>query len=126
MLLIFQDTIVLLSNLRYLPGIILPFKAKDSSDEFYLDFSGCRDTILQLGLFILESAMILFAVPVILILPGAFSLAAVMACCLVIFLMCYPMEGPDVIYSNMSKYTLGQAEQHKDERWLFVNGCIVG
>ena len=124
--LVVEDTIVLLSNLRYLLGIVLPFRAKDSSDEFYLDFSGVRDMVLQLGLFVLEACLIVVALPVVLIMPGAFSIAAWTVCGFIVYLISRPMEGPDVLYSNMTNYTLGQAEQHKDERWLFVNGCIVG
>ena len=124
--LILQDTGVLISNLKFLPGIVLPFKANNPSDEFYLNLMGLRDTLLQGGLFLLETILLLLAAPVILILPGALWMIVWAACSLAIYLLCKPMEGPTVVYSNMSDETLALAEQHKDERWLFVNGCIVG
>lgn len=121
-----QDAYVLITNLRYLPGIFLPFRTQNSSSEFYPDVSGVRDAILQGVLFAVETLLLLSAIPVILVAPGAVSLTISTACFLLIYLLCKPFQGPKVRYSNMSKETHYQAEQHKDERWLFVNGCMVG
>lgn len=38
--------------LPYLPNIFVPFKAKESSDELYLNVHGARDMILQSWLMI--------------------------------------------------------------------------
>lgn len=124
--LILQDAFVLITNLRYLPGTFLPFGTKDPSNELYLDPSGVREQVLQGGLFVMEIVILLLAIPTILILPGVLSTAICTVCCLTVYLLCSPIEGPKVIYSNMSEETLGQAEQHKNERWLFINGCMVG
>ena len=124
--LLLQDTAVLLANLRYLSNVFLPFKAQDSSDELYLDLKGIRDDVLQAFIFLLELALLLLAVPAILILPGALWMSALAIGCLVVYLLCKPMEGPTVLYSNMSEETLALAEQHRGERWLFINGVMVG
>ena len=124
--LLLQDTAVLLANLRYLPNVFLPFKAQDSSDELYLDLRGIRDDVLQAFVFMLESALLFLAAPAILILPGGLWMAALTIGCLAVYLLCKPMEGPTVLYSNMTEETLALAEQHRNERWLFINGVLVG
>ena len=45
MRLMIQDAGVLLTMLPYLPNIFLPLKAKDSSDELYMNVQGARDAI---------------------------------------------------------------------------------
>ena len=120
------DTWVLLTNIRYLPNIILPFKTTKSSDELYLDFPGIRESIIQCVLFVLEAVLLLVAIPLYVILPGALWILVVAVCCLTVYGLCKPIEGPTVLHSNMNGATLALADQHRDERWLFVNGCIVG
>lgn len=121
-----EDLSVLFVNLRYLPNVLLPFKAKSSTDELYFDLSGIKDGVLQGGLFVLESHLFLLAIPAILVLPGALWIGLLAMGCLLVYLLCKPIDGPAVLYSTMSEETLTLAEQHKDERWLFVNGIIVG
>lgn len=121
-----QDAGVLFTMLPYLPNVFLPFKATDPSNELYLDLSGTRDMILQSWLLIMETVLLILGVPALLILPGIVSITAIALSSLVIYLISKPMEGPRVAYSNMNDATLAIAEQHKDERWLFVNGCATG
>jgi len=124
--LMLQDAGVLINNLRYLPGIVLPFKTKKKSDELYLNISGTAGIILQGSLFVIETVLLLLTFPFFLILPGGVWAAGLGVCYLAIYFLCMPIEGPAVLYSNMSKTTQALAESHKDERWLFVNGCMVG
>ena len=124
--LMLQDTGVLLANLRYLPGIVLPFKTSQSSDEFYLDFSGIRDAFVQGVLFMLETIFLVLAIPAFLILPGSLWIVVCAVGGLIVYGLCKPIEGPTVVYSNISEETLATANQHRDERWLFINGCMVG
>ena len=124
--LLMQDAGVLVTMLPYLPNIFLPLKAKDQSCELYPNLLGLRDAVLQGWLFIMETLLLLLIVPAILILPGVISLAAFAMCCLTIYLASHPMDGSRIAYSNLDGETLVMAEQHKDERWLFVNGCATG
>lgn len=124
--LLFQDADVLFRLLPYLPNVILPFRTKDPTSELYLSsLVGVRDMILQSWLLIIETALLLFALPAILILPGIVSMTGFALSCLIIWLISKPMEGPRIVYSSMNDLTRAMAEQHRDERWLFVNGCIT-
>ena len=124
--LMLQDTGVLIANLRYLPDIVLPFKGKNSSDEFYLDCSGYKDIIVQSLLLIIEALSLIVAIPAFLILPGLAWMTVCAACSVLVYGLSKLIEGPTVVYSNMSKETVVMANQHRSERWLFINGCIVG
>lgn len=124
--LMMQDAGVLVTTLPYLPYIFLPLRATDKSSELYLNMQGIRDMLLQCWLFIMETNLLLMAAPAILLLPGAVSMIATALCCLTIYLSAYPMEGPRITESMMTSLTEATASQHKDERWLFVNGCATG
>ncbi|KAK4694602.1 hypothetical protein P7C71_g3005, partial [Lecanoromycetidae sp. Uapishka_2] len=124
--LMMQDAGVLITMLPYLPYIFLPLRANDESSELYLNLQGARDMLLQSWLFIMETNLLLMAVPAFLALPGAFSITAIVLCSVTVYLVAYPMEGPRLAESNMDSLTETMAGQHKDERWLFVNGCATG
>ena len=124
--LMLMDAGVLITMLRYLPNIFLPFKASHADDELSLSFMNVQNLALQGVLFVFETIILLLALPAILVLPGALWIAAWAACCTIVYLAVKPIEGPTVVYSNMSEETLRMAKQHKNERWLFVNGCAVG
>ena len=82
--------------------------------------------LLQSWLFIMETNLLFMAVPALLLFPGAVCMTAMALCCLTIYLVAYPMRGPRVTQSKMDSLTEAMAGQHKDERWLFVNGCATG
>ena len=126
MRLMIQDAGVLLTMLPYLPNIFLPLKAKDSSDELYMNMQGARDTTLQGWLMIMETSVLLMAPLALLILPGLVSMTVIALYSLTVYLVSWPMEGPDVTYSKMDDTTRALAENHRDERWLFVNGTATG
>jgi len=124
--LLMQDAGVLITMLPYLPNIFLPLRANDESSELYLNIKGVRDMLLQSWLFIMETNFLFMAAPALLLFPGAVCMTAMALCCLTIYLVAYPMEGPRVTQSKMDSLTEALAGQHKDERWLFVNGCATG
>ncbi|KAL6718464.1 hypothetical protein ACLMJK_004555 [Lecanora helva] len=124
--LLLQNIGVLFTTFRYLPDAILPLKPQGPGNELYPDLAEIRYGILQGWLFLFESVVFLSAIPITLVLPGAISTAILSICCLIIYLSSKPMEGPLVLYSNLCAEMLALAEQHKDERWLFVNGIMVG
>ena len=124
--LMIQDVGVLVTMLPYLPYIFLPVKTKDPSSECYPSLEGVRDILVQGWLFIMEASLLLMSPFVLLVLPGALSLLAIAMCYLTVYLATWPLEGPDVTYSDMDEKTEALAEQHRDERWLFINGTATG
>ena len=124
--LLIQDVGVLITMLPYLPYIFLPFKTDDPSAECYLSLEGARDILLQGWLLIMEASLLLISPFVLLALPGTLSVLAIAMCYLTVYLVTWPLEGPDITYSNMDEDTEALAEQHGDERWLFINGTATG
>ena len=120
--LLLQDTGVLITMLPYLPNIFLPFRTNDPSSECYLSLAGAGNILLQGWLFIMEASLLLISPIVLLILPGTLSVLALATC----YLITWPLEGPDITYSNMDETTEARAEQHRDERWIFINGTATG
>ena len=124
--LLLQDAGVLITMLPYLPDIFLPFRTNDPSSECYLSLAGAGNILLQGWLFIMEACLLLISPFVLLLLPGTLSVLAIAMCYLTVYLVTWPLEGPDVTYSNMDEKTEALAEQHRDERWLFINGTATG
>ena len=124
--LLIQDAGVLITMLPYLPYIFLPFNTNDPSSECYLSLAGVGNILLQGWLFIMEASLLFMSPFVLLLLPGALSVFAIALCYVTVYLVTWPLEGPDVTYSNMDETTEALAEQHRDERWLFINGTATG
>ena len=124
--LLVRDAGVLLKMLRYLPWLFLPLKTADGSGELYMSVKTTRDLMLQACLFIFE-VILLVAAPIIgLVLPGGLLLLATLLCCLGIRSLSLPMQGQRILYSKMDEATVQSAKEHKDERWVFINGCMTG
>ena len=126
MRLLIQDAGVLITMLPYLPYIFLPFNTNDPSSECYLSLAGVGNIFLQGWLFIMEASLLLVSPFVLLLLPGTLSVLVVALCYLIVYLVTWPLEGPDVAYSSMDETTEALAEQHTNERWLFINGTATG
>lgn len=120
-----QDVGVLLSNLRYLPWIIMPFLTSNQSAGFYFSLKGTRDTILQIFLFVFQACILVLAIPAFLVIPGTFLVPIAILCHLTIFVALWPMHGSRLAYSEMDERTAAEATKHESERWVFVNGCIT-
>lgn len=120
-----QDVAVLISKLPYLPWIILPFLTSDPDAELYLSLRGVPDIVLQSFLFILETAVLLFAVPAFLVLPGAMFTGVAALFSTLIYVAAWPMHGSKLVYSKMDESTVSKAQQHENERWVFINGCLT-
>lgn len=124
--LIIEDAGVLFRSLRYLPYVLMPFWTNDPNNELFLNSGGIQFLALQSFLFIIESILLVLAVPAILVLPGLVILAGTAISFLAIWLLTKSLKGSTVAYSKMNEDVQASAEQHKDERWFFVNGCAVG
>lgn len=125
--LLFQDALVLLRMLKYMPWLILPFWTTVPDAELYmLSIGAVIDLFLQGLLFVLEAAILVMAPVLLLVLPASVSASVAVFTSLLIYVISRPMSGPRIVYSQMNEATTAGAEGYKDERWLFVNGCLVG
>ena len=125
-LLILQDTITLIKMSGYLPWLFLPIQAKDPTDEFYANLNNFRDWILQGILFIIEAAVVLLGPVAYFLLPGGASILLTAIVYGGIWVITIPWQGSRVAISQMDDETALMAKEHEHERWLFINGCIVG
>lgn len=120
-----QDIAVLVTKLQYLPWILRPFWTSDPNAELYLSLRGMRNMVLQSWLFILEMTILFCGVPAFLILPGTMFLGMAAVFFTLICVVAWPMHGSKLVYSEMDEGTVAKAQEHEDERWIFVNGCTT-
>ena len=118
-----QDAGVLITMLPYLPWLFLPFKTTNDKAELYLDRHNSKEMLLQVLLFLFETSLLLLSLPALLILPGGIFLVLAGISVLLICFLAWPLEGSTLTYSSMDQSTQASAERHKDERWIFINGC---
>ena len=126
MKLMIEDAGVLLRLFLYVPKIVSPFFTKEKDAEFYMSFANVKVGILQTLLALVQALFLIMVVPAFVLLPGGVFLVATAFLCLACYLMTLPMQGPPINYSNMDAATKDLAEQHKNERWVFVNGICTG
>lgn len=125
-MLVLRDIRVLLSNLRYLPYIFIPLQSKSDDDELNPFRDGAKVLLLQGWLFMVETLLLSLALPVMLFFPGLYSLFAAVAGLCFIYLMVIPIDGPRIVHSSVGRRTGKGVEEYQDERWIFINGCVVG
>lgn len=124
--LMIEDAGVLLRLLLYVPKIMSPFFTRNKDSELYPSLANLKVGILQAALALVQVLFLALAIPAFVWLPGGVFLVAATCFCLVCYLMTLPMQGPPINFSNMDDTTKALAEQHKDERWVFVNGVCTG
>ncbi|KAL8995485.1 MAG: hypothetical protein Q9169_004779 [Polycauliona sp. 2 TL-2023] len=125
-LLVLRDLRVLLANLRYLPYILLPLKWYSDDDELNPFRAGAHVLLLQAWLFVIEAVLLALAPLVWLIFPGITSSLATVGALALVYLFVLPMDGPRIVHSCLGCRMEDRVPQHEDERWIFVNGCVVG
>ena len=124
--LMIEDAGVLLRMFLYVPNIISPFYTRQIDSEFYPSLANAKVGFLQTMLALIQVLFLVMVIPAFVWLPGGVFLAATALCCLACYLITLPMQGPPINRSNMDDVTKTLAEQHKDERWVFVNGICTG
>ena len=124
--LMMQDTLVLIKMLNYLPNIFRPLQSSLYNDELAPNLAKAPELIIELFLFIFET-ILLIAIPITLIIcPGFVTITASAIAFLLIFLLCWPLHGPDLIHSNTRATEINSpVDGFEDERWIFCNGCMT-
>ncbi|KAL8700840.1 MAG: hypothetical protein Q9201_005233 [Fulgogasparrea decipioides] len=124
--LLFKDTIILITVLPYLPLLFFPLKSKNGSDQSQWSFASILGNIVQALLCLVETVLLVAVFPALISIPAILFVAAAIASVLLIKLIAWPTQGPRVIKSKMDADTLKLAMEHKDERWIFINGICTG
>ena len=121
-----QDTVVLLRLLRYIPKTLAPFFTKNKDAELYMSLANAKVGFLQTLLALVQILFLVLVIPAVVSLPGGIFSAATALFCVACYLITLPMQGPAINHSNMDSCTKALAEQHLNERWVFVNGICTG
>lgn len=124
--LMIKDAVVLLRLYSYLPNIISPFSSRNKDAELYPCLANAKVGFLQTVLALIQTLFLVMVIPAFICLPGIVFLAATALFCVACYLLTLPMQGPPINRSNMDDLTKALAEQHKNERWVFVNGICTG
>ena len=124
--LILNDAGVVLRLFLYVPKILAPFSTRDKDDELYPSFTNLKVGFLQTLLALVQLFFVVIIIPAFVCLPGGVVLAGTALVFLICYLITIPMQGPPVNHSNMDEITKSLAKQHKDERWVFINGICTG
>lgn len=124
--LMIEDAGVLFKLFLYVPKIMSPFFTRDKESECYPSLANVKVGFLQTVLALIQVLFLVMVIPAFVWLPGGVFLAATASCCLACYLITMPMQGPPINFSNMDDLTKTLAEQHKNERWVFVNGICTG
>ncbi|KAL9041103.1 MAG: hypothetical protein Q9180_001503 [Flavoplaca navasiana] len=126
LMLILRDLRVLSSNLRYLPYILLPLQSQSIDDELNPFRAGAWVLLLQGLLFIVQFTLLTLLLPALLFFPGVLFSFFVLASLCLLYIVLKPLDGPRIVHSTAGCTAEMQASQHHDERWIFINGCVVG
>ena len=124
--LMIEDTVVLLRLLRFVPTTLAPFFTKNKDAELFMSLANAKVGFLQTFLILIQILFLVMVIPAFMSLPGVIFSAATALFCLACYLITLPMQGPAINFSNMDSYTKVLAEQHRNERWVFVNGICTG
>ena len=124
--LMIEDTVILLRLLRYIPKTLAPFFTINKDAELYMSLANAKVGFLQILLALIQILFLVMVIPAFMSLPGAIFSAATALFCLACYLITLPMQGPAINFSNMDSRTKVLAEQHRNERWVFVNGICTG
>ena len=120
-----QDVGVLLSNLSFLPWMVLPFRTSDKTCELYMNRRQFRTTTVQAFICLFEVVLLILAPLAIVILPGGISIAIAALSWLIIYFAYKPLQGQRIVYSTMDESAIAAAKQFENERWIFINGIMT-
>ncbi|KAL8717924.1 MAG: hypothetical protein Q9225_004888 [Loekoesia sp. 1 TL-2023] len=125
--LLIKDAAVLITALPYLPLVFYPFKTKsDKEENYHLRFAVFREYAIQALLLLVETVLLVLFFPALISLPGILFIAAYLASILIINLIAWPTLGPRIVESAIDDDTLCVSQQHRGERWIFINGICTG
>jgi len=108
-----------------LPDMVRSMWATHTSGRNMMMSMGGMDMVeacTQAMLGVMELCYMMFLVPACMMLPGFFMVPACLACAAMIYMLCWPMNGDQVVRCPCP--TLG-SEATADERWVCINGSMT-
>ncbi|KKZ65133.1 hypothetical protein EMCG_09022 [[Emmonsia] crescens] len=136
LVLAWRDLRTLFAVLYLLPKLCYPFLTKNPTDELSLSYQN----IWYLGTLVsvtgLETFLCVFVLAAVTLLPGWLSTGVFWGTVGLVWALCAPIQGPMMVESRMGVEERVEErdeegdgdslDSHKGERWVFVNGMLVG
>lgn len=120
-----RDIRTLSSVLYQLPKLFIPFTSKDPTDELSLNPRNIWYLCGLATVTALETLLCGLVLMAVTFLPGWLSMGVLVGAVGLIWGLCVPIRGPMVVESCAGlKEDCGNVR--KGERWIFVNGVMVG
>ncbi|KAI5843615.1 hypothetical protein BZA05DRAFT_321457, partial [Tricharina praecox] len=122
--LLLDDAKLVLSLVRWIPGIFLPLRSKNRYAESSPTRANLQDISLHISLFFLTISALSLGARILLAFPGWVTILYALVCWLALMALCRPLNyGPRVLHSAVD---LTAYPTHPRERWIFVNGICAG
>lgn len=123
--LLWRDITTFFSMIDLLPKLMSPWFTTKRTDELCLWGRNIFSLILLAFVTILEGLLITILFPVLPIFPGIITFVYVGLGYGIIYGLCAPTRGPQVMESSPDALQDGEVERRKDEKWIFINGTLV-
>ena len=123
--LLLQDLATLFKYSYLILDIVRPLRTRDPTDELYLHGASLREMLAIDGIGTV-GASLLCAFPAIMFLPGWLVVLMYAIGAIVVKVASCRLNGPALVYSQMTAQTKEEAARHPAERWIFLNGIQCG
>ncbi|EER28324.1 hypothetical protein CPC735_061970 [Coccidioides posadasii C735 delta SOWgp] len=119
-----RDVRTLTGVLPLLPNLFRPFSTGRNTDELSLKGRNSINLVVLVVVTVLESLAFTLMSLSYWVLPGLLSIPVAGLLLGLVWLLCAPLRGPDIVYSSLEGDNIINAARRKKERWVFVNGIL--
>lgn len=120
-----RDVRTFFSLTHLLPKIFCPFRTSQATDELSWDSNNLRYQVCLLLITLTQAFLFSIVLFGLVWFPGFLSIPIASASSAFIWALCYPLQGPRIVYSKLTEESLNTARRRTDERWIFINGILV-
>jgi len=122
---IVMDIKVMAHNMICFPEMIGSLITVDKMTSVFGSWINLRDICLQMLLCVMEMCMVAMVIPCFLAMPGIAFLTMCCLCAFAISLICWPMNGEQVMRCVAKGQVMDSQVQYADEKWVYINGAMT-
>ncbi|PGH13713.1 hypothetical protein AJ80_06218 [Polytolypa hystricis UAMH7299] len=121
-----RDLRTLLSIIHLLPNLWRPYPSNLKSDELSLEPYNFWYLVALALISVVQAVLFLIGLVAFILLPGFISIPVCIAAAGLVWIVCRPIQGPAIVYSNLDGKEPDNFRKRDDERWVFINGILDG
>ena len=125
MQMIMMDMKVMAQNMICIPEMIRSLMNTDTMQKMCSSWMNIRDMGLQIMLYIIEMCMMVMIIPCFLAMPGMAFLCICCVCVCTIMILCWPMNGDQVVRCMADGMPSENQDKFTDERWVYINSAMT-